>query len=166
MYMAQNDLRLTSTNHGTTISSIVLKRYSSSSSTHSIHLKDWVILDWEFLPRNGVKRFISCSCQVKAALHKAVVAQGQREIAMATAAQRIERNGRVRRMGRKEQVRQVQLQLGRELKLLNRHKHPLNHTCNRNLHNTNNPNKPHIQDSTLSRFHPRAILQQTFLNQN
>lgn len=53
-----------------------------------------------------------------------------------------ERKGRVERKG---QVRQEQLQLGREHKLLNRHhrrKHPLNHTCNYHLYN--NPNRQHI----------------------
>ena len=66
-----------------------------------------------------------------------------------------ERKGRVQRVERKGQVRQEQVQLGRERKLLNRphrHKHPLNHTCNHNLRNTNNHNKRHITHINLRKL--------------
>lgn len=60
---------------------------------------------------------------------------------------RVERKEQAQRAERKGKVRQEQVQLGREHKLLNRHhrrKHPLNHTCNHNLRNTNNHNKQNI----------------------
>ena len=155
MCMAQNEMRLTSTNHGTTISSTVLKRFSSSSSTRSIHLRDWAILEWEYQPRNGEKRFTNRSCPAKAVLHKAVIAQAQQEIAMVMAAPLVERKEPAQQVERKELVRQEQLQLGRVHKLLNRHhrrKHPLNHTCNHNLRNTNNHNKGHITRISLRKL--------------
>ena len=68
---------------------------------------------------------------------------------------RVERKEQAQRAECKGQVRQEQLQLGREHKLLNRHhrrKHPLNHTCNHNLRNTNTHNKGHITHINLRKL--------------
>ena len=68
---------------------------------------------------------------------------------------RVERKEQAQRAERKGQVRQEQLQLGREHKLLNRHhrrKHPLNHTCNYHLYNNHNPNRQHIPRINLRKL--------------